>query len=76
MANVAIIPESSIDSLGAEAVFLQELCAKQLLTSLREVPVGLSQGEFNVHVLEKGKHDLQLSNLAILVQGQHINIIG
>lgn len=71
---MVIVPESSIYSLGTEAVFLQELSAKQLLASLGEVSIGLSQRELDVHVLEEGEHDLQLSNLAIFVQGQDVNI--
>lgn len=76
MTNVVIFPESSIDSLWAEAIFLQELGAEEFLASLCEVSVGLSQAEFDVHVLEEGKHDLELGNLALLIKGQDISILG
>lgn len=73
--DVVIFTERPLNSLRTESILLEVLGAKKLLTGLGEVPTSLLQGESEVELPEKREHELQLGDLAVLVQGRDVDIV-
>lgn len=71
-----ILTKSTFDALGSQTVLLKVLHVEEIFTSLDEVSFVFFEGKLDIQLGEEGEHDMKLSNLAIFIQGCHVDILG
>lgn len=76
VAQHTVRAKSTVNTFGSQSVFLQELHIEQFLTSLHKVPFTLLQGKLEIQLDEAWKHGLELCNLAIVIEGDNVHILG
>lgn len=71
-----ILTKSTFDAPRPQTVFLKVLHVKEVFASLDKVSFAFFEGKLDIQFGEEGEHDVKLSNLAILIQGGHVDILG